>query len=33
LGPLDRAAPGAGFGSDGTKDNQTRLMLELGALR
>jgi len=29
---LDSAAPGAGFGSDGSKDNQTRLMIELGAL-
>jgi hypothetical protein len=29
---LDSAAPGAGFGKDGSKDNQTRLMIELGAL-
>jgi hypothetical protein len=29
---LDGAAPGAGFGSEGTKDNQTRFMIELGAL-
>lgn len=29
---LDKAAPGSGFGSDGSKDSQTRLMIETGAL-
>jgi len=29
---LDKAAPGAGFGSDGTADSQTRLMVETGVL-
>jgi Putative beta-barrel porin-2, OmpL-like. bbp2 len=29
---LDKAAPGAGFGSDGMDDAQTRAMLETGFL-
>jgi hypothetical protein len=29
---LDDAAPGAGFGSAGTADSQTRLMVETGVL-
>ena len=29
---LDKAAPGAGFGADGSKDSQTRAMVEAGVL-